>query len=105
VQVTAASDPTGPQSLGAGATRANGKSNAAAVTIWGNQVYVADGAEALGGLRVVDITVPGTPVLTASTADTFGLSYVATDGRLVLAADYYFVNTVPIFDVSTLPPP
>jgi hypothetical protein len=104
LQVVDVSNPASPRILGATATRFNGLSGASGVAISGNRVYVADGATWLGGLRVVDISVPALPVIVGTTSDTFGLSYVATDGRFALAADYYFVNTVPIFDVGSLPP-
>jgi hypothetical protein len=104
VQIVDVSNPAQPQILGFTHTRPNATSNASSVAISGSQVYVADGALNLGGLRVVDFSVPSTPVVVGSTSDSFGLSYVATDGRLALAADYFFVNTVPIFDVGNLPP-
>jgi hypothetical protein len=104
VQVVDVSNPAQPRVLGFTHTRPNAQSNASALAISGSRAFVADGAEGLGGLKVVDFSVPGTPVVVGATADSFGLNYMATDGRFAIAADYYFVNTVPIFDVGSMPP-
>lgn len=98
-------DPAAPVLLGSTATRPNSESHAADVVLRGRYAYVADGADFnLGGLRVIDLQDPGTPALVGSTADSFALAGVALDGRLALAADYFFVNAVPIFDVGTPAP-
>ncbi|MFN7960816.1 MAG: Ig-like domain-containing protein [Thermoanaerobaculia bacterium] len=75
-------------------------SNAADVAVRGDYAYVADGATTLGGVRVVDISVPSTPVVVGASADGFGLNNVALDKNYLFAADYYFPNAVPIFEIS-----
>ncbi|MCB1032204.1 MAG: hypothetical protein KDD47_00020, partial [Acidobacteria bacterium] len=63
--------------------------------------FVADGARrTLGGLRVVEVGEPATPVRVGSTGDAFGLTAVEFDGPLALASDYFFVNAVPIFQAG-----
>jgi hypothetical protein len=104
VHVIDVSNPAQPQVLGFTHTRPFAQSNASSVAINGSRAYVADGATGLGGLKVVDFSVPGTPVVVGASGDNFGLNYVATDGRFAIAADYYFVNTVPIYDVGSMPP-
>lgn len=99
VQVIDAADPAAMAVIGATHTR-GGFSLAADVAVEGRKAYVADGGGNLGGLRVIDFRVPTTPVVIGSTSDEFGLVGVAVDGGSVLAADYFFVNAVPIFDVG-----
>jgi hypothetical protein len=104
VFVVDVANPAQPQVLGFTHTRPGAQSNASSVAVNGSRAYVADGATGLGGLKVVDFSVPGTPVVVGASGDTFGLNYMATDGRFAIAADYYFVNTVPIYDVGSMPP-
>ena len=102
IQIVDVSDPTHPVIVGATATRADGSSNAADVTVLERLAYVADGAEAqLGGLRVIDFRDPTNPVVVGSTSDQFALNSTALEHGLVLASDYYFVNGVPIFGESS----
>jgi hypothetical protein len=103
VHVVSVADPAAPKILGSTHTRVTW-SRAADVVVRGRLAWVADGADGtLGGLRVVDFTDPSTPAVVGQTSDAYGLVSVALDGGHVLAADYYFVNGVPIFDVG--PPP
>ena len=99
VQVVDASDPARPVIVGSTATRAT-FSTAADVAVRGRLAYVADGSDrTLGGLRVIDFSDPTTPVVVGSTPDRFGLTAVTTDRNLALAADFFFVNAVPVFDI------
>lgn len=96
------SDPTSPVLIGETRTRPPfDYSRAADVVARGALAYVADGGRGLGGLRVVDFQDPRSPVMIGSTSDALGLVAVALDEDFVLAADYFFRNGVPIFDVST----
>ncbi|HEY2292505.1 MAG TPA: Ig-like domain-containing protein [Thermoanaerobaculia bacterium] len=100
------SDPANPAVVGQTATRPDGTSNAADVTIHERLAYVADGAQRiLGGLRIVDFRDPANPVVVGTSGPAYGLTSVAFDRGLVLASDYYFVNSVPIFggDPGTVP--
>jgi hypothetical protein len=91
-------DPENPVIVGQTATRPDGTSNAADVTIHERLAYVADGApRILGGVRIVDFRNAANPVVVGSSGDAYGLSSVAFDRGLVLASDYFFVNSVPIF--------
>ena len=92
------SDPQNPTIVGQTATRPDGTSNAADVTVRERLAYIADGAQAgLGGLRVIDFRDPTNPVVVASSGDAFGLTGVALDRGLAITSDYYFVNAAPIF--------
>ncbi|NJN36912.1 MAG: hypothetical protein HC794_07465, partial [Nitrospiraceae bacterium] len=96
------SDATAPVKVSEARTRPPfDYSRAADVVARGTLAYVADGGRGLGGLRVVDFQDPRSPVMIGSTSDAFGLVAVALDEDFVLAADYFFRNGVPIFDVST----
>jgi hypothetical protein len=70
------------------------------VVISGNFAFVADFC---GSFTSVDISDPSQPVLKASTDPSLGgkLVDVALAGRFALGADVFFVNGVPIIDVST----
>jgi hypothetical protein len=95
------SDPAVPVLLGSGVTRSSEVSRAAAVAIRGDRAFVADGSDVvLGGLRSLDVEDPTGPVLLSSSTDAFGLADVALEGGFVFAADFYFVNAVPIFAVD-----
>ncbi len=104
VHVVDVSDPGAPRLLGTTATRPNRTSNASSVALRERTVYVADGAHTRGGLKIVDVTVPSTPVVVGASSDDFGLNEVAVEGRFVFAADYFFVNAVPIFNAALRPP-
>jgi hypothetical protein len=94
-------NPASPSLLGATATRPNATSHAADVVLRGRFAYLADGADlSLGGLRVIDLLDPTTPVVVGSSSDAFGLTALAVDGKLALGSDFYFPNTVPIFDIG-----
>ncbi|HTG35942.1 MAG TPA: Ig-like domain-containing protein [Thermoanaerobaculia bacterium] len=91
-------DPANPVIVGQTPTRPDGPSNAADVTIHERLAYVADGApRVLGGVRIVDFRDAANPVVVGSSGDAYGLTSVAFDRGLVLASDYFFVNSVPIF--------
>ncbi len=62
--------------------------------------YVADYT---GSLQVVDFTVPATPVVIGSAPGATGgyLWDVVLSGQFILGADVFFVNGVPIIDVTT----
>ena len=94
-------DPSAPVFLGSGGTRNASFSRAAGVAVRGNRAFVADGSGAvLGGLRSLDVEDPTAPVLLSSSTDAFGLADVALEGGFAFAADFYFVNAVPIFAVD-----
>lgn len=79
----------------------NGVSAAADVRVRGRLAYVADAAGyTLGGMKIVDFSVPTTPVVIGTTTDSFALTGVALDDGLALASDYYFANAAPIFSVG-----
>lgn len=104
LQVVDVRDPANPVLLGTTSTRPNFVSHAADVVLRGRFAYVADGAGvSLGGVRTIDLQDPANPVVVASSDDGFGLTALALDGRLALAADYFFPNTVPIFEISGTP--
>ncbi|NJL26874.1 MAG: hypothetical protein HC897_02820, partial [Thermoanaerobaculia bacterium] len=104
VHVIDVANPTAPVILGTVGTRAT-FSSAAAIAVRDRLAYVADGSDrTLGGLRVVDWSDPLTPALIASTDDGFGLTAVALDRNVALAADFFFVNAVPVFDLRELAP-
>ncbi|HEV7734526.1 MAG TPA: FG-GAP-like repeat-containing protein [Candidatus Binatia bacterium] len=105
LKVVDVSDVDQPRLVGQTPTRPAGGSLAAAVVARGGRAYVADAAGfALGGLRVVDYTDPTTPAVVGSTGDQFGLRDVTVEAQYALAADVYFVNAVPIFNLAASPP-
>ena len=94
VRIIDISNPALPVSLGTIAT-----SDARDVTVEGSFAYVADYT---GSLKVIDFTTPTNPRLAANTSQPLGgiLMDVAKAGRFVFGADVYFVNGVPIVDVT-----
>jgi hypothetical protein len=105
VHVVDVSDPARPALLGTAPTRAAGSSAANDVVVRDRFAYVADGGgPMLGGIKTVDFQDPANPVVVGATSDLFGLNSLALDGGLALAADYYFVNGVPIFNAGRVPP-
>ena len=105
VHVIDVSDPDNPSLVGSTATRSNGTSRAADVAVRGRRAYVADGSDrALGGLRVIDFRAPATPAVVGGTSDRFGLAAIVLERDLALAADFFFVNEVPIFDLGGATP-
>src|ERR1700688_4708941 len=107
VEIVDVSDPAHPQVTGS-VVVGQIRPCSVAVTVRERTAHVAGvGSGAcggLGGLRVVDFSQPTQPVEMGTTGDRFGLTAVALAGPLALAADFYFVNGVPIFDVSASPP-
>ena len=61
------------------------------------------GGSSLGGLKIIDFSNPTTPFVAGATSNQFGLSAVEIDRDLAIAADFFFVNAVPIFDIGTSP--
>ncbi|MDY7093754.1 MAG: Ig-like domain-containing protein [Acidobacteriota bacterium] len=105
VHIIDVTDPADPEILGSTHTRPNGTSAAAQVAVRGRRAYIADGADRrLGGLREIDFSIPDTPFVSGSSDNRFGLTAVALDDSLALASDFFFVNAVPIFNVTELPP-
>jgi len=98
------SDPTHPTLLGSTAMGPNYRSGAADADLRGGLAWIADGASGLGGLRVVNFRDPTLPYVVGSSNDQFGLTAVKIQGRFALAADYFYANAVPIFDLSQLNP-
>lgn len=88
------SNPALPLSLGSVAT-----TDARDVSVEGNIAYVADYT---GSLKIIDFTNPASPRQTANTSQPLGgiLMDVAKVGRFSFGADVYFVNGVPIFNVT-----
>jgi hypothetical protein len=74
-------------------------SNARDVTVEGNTAYVA---AFQGSLRVVDFSTPTTPILLGTTPQSLGgiLMDVAKVREFVFGADVFFVNGVPIVNIS-----
>lgn len=100
VVVIDATNPAAPSILGRTHTRGY-YSSAADVRVRGNLAYVADAAGfTMGGLKVVDLRVPRTPVVVGRTTDSFALDGIAVEDGFVLASDYFFYNGVPIFNVG-----
>ena len=95
IRVLDVSNPSNPQSRGTLAT-----TSAYDVTLDGTTAYVADYT---GSMRVVDVSTPSAPRLLATTPGTTGgyLLDVAKVRQFTFGADVYFVNGVPITDVST----
>ncbi|HEX4966361.1 MAG TPA: Ig-like domain-containing protein [Thermoanaerobaculia bacterium] len=105
LEVIDVSDPAAPFLISSTSTRPDGTSHAAAVVLRGRYAYVADGASFnLGGLRTVDLLDPATPVVVGASSDAFSLTSLVLDGPIALAADVYFVNAVPIFNVAGTTP-
>jgi hypothetical protein len=105
VHVVDVSNPASPALLGTVPTRPSPPSAANDVVARGTLAYVADGGgPILGGIKTIDFSNPANPVVVGATSNLFGINSLALDDRLALAADYYFVNSVPIFDVG-LPAP
>lgn len=94
VRIIDVSNPALPVSVGSIAT-----TNALDVDMDGSTVYVADYT---GSLKTIDISNPAIPRLLANTTQPLGgiLTDVVKVGRFTFGADVYFVNGVPITDVS-----
>jgi len=104
VHIVDVSSPTLPRIVGSTHTRGL-SSRAADVAVRDRLAYVADGSDStLGGLKVIDFSDPSTPVVVGATPDRFGLPALTLDRNLALAADYFFVNAVPAFDIRQTTP-
>ncbi len=100
VEVIDVTNPATPTILGGVHTRGS-FSSAADVGVQGTLAYVADAAGfTLGGLKVIDFRNPRTPVVIGATSDGFALNGIAIEDGFVLASDYYFLNSVPVFNVG-----
>jgi len=88
------SNPASPVGRGSLAT-----TDARDLTVEGSIAYLADFT---GSLRIVDFSVPATPRLLASTSQSLGgiLMDVAKVREFVFGADVFFVNGVPIVNIS-----
>jgi len=93
IDVSTPSHPTSIASL-------NLPGDAQDVVVRGATAYVADYT---GSLQIVNISVPAAPVVVGSTPTVTGgiISDVAVSGNFAFAADIFFVNGVPIVDVTT----
>lgn len=103
VHVIDATDPSSPVRLGSTRSRdsSSAANSAADVAVRGTRAFIADGgSRILGGLRIVDFSIPDTPVVVGSSGDAFGLVSVAVEDRFAVTADYFFVNDTPVFDVG-----
>jgi sugar lactone lactonase YvrE len=95
IQVIDVTDPTHPTILASQATGGDARD----VVLSGNFAFVADFTRSFTS---VDISDPSRPVVRASTPSNTGglLQDVTLVGRFALGADVFFVNGVPIIDVS-----
>lgn len=92
VDISTASNPTVIGSLPGGDVRD--------VALKGNFAFLADNERSFTS---VDLSIPNVPVLSNSTPTSTGgrLQDVAISGNFALGADVFFVNGVPIIDIST----
>lgn len=97
IQVVDITDPTHPAIMGGVSTGVDG--DARDIVVNGDFAFVADLSQSF---TVVDISDPVNPVVVASTPLNLGgrLQDVALSGRFGFGADVFFVNEVPIIDVS-----
>ena len=103
VSVVDLSDPTAPVLLGttpAGAVEGGG------IVARGHLAYVAAGLPLgfYGGLHVLELSVPATPVEVGATQDNLGISRIAVEDHFALGPQFFAVDQVPIFDIGALPP-
>lgn len=96
VQVVSIQNPANPFVVGAVDTPGDAQD----VVVRGNFAYVADNT---GSLRVVDFSAPTAPILGGTTPPSLGgiLFDVTSVDSFVFGADIFFVNGVPIIDVTT----
>jgi hypothetical protein len=94
------SDPAAPAVVGNTHTRLGGRSRASDLVLRGERAYVADGWGSLGGVKVIDLSVPATPAVVGAGGNDFGVPDLAFERGRLFAADYFFVNAVPIFDLA-----
>ncbi len=102
MHVVDVSNPEAPVLLGSTHTRGS-SSNAADLVVRESRAYVADGALTLGGVKVVDFSVPSTPVVVSESTNAFGLNSIALEREFAFGADYFFTNAVPIFNAAVEP--
>jgi hypothetical protein len=95
IQVIDVTDPTRPTVLGSRSTGGDARD----VVLSGNFAFVADFSQSFTS---VDLSDPRNPVVRASTPSSTGglLQDVTLAGRFAFGADVFFVNGVPIIDVS-----
>jgi len=95
IRVINLTDPTSPSIIGNVSTGGDARD----VALSGNFAFVADFSRSF---TVVDLSNPTAPVVRASTPSATGglLTDVAQAGRFAFGADVFFVNGVPIIDVS-----
>jgi hypothetical protein len=95
LRVVDVSNPANPRSIGT----VNLPGDAQDVVARGTTAYVADYT---GSLQVVDFTTPTAPIAIGTTPQALGgiLSDVAIAGNFVFGADIFFVNGVPIVDIT-----
>jgi hypothetical protein len=95
IQVIDVADPTRPTILGSQSTGGDARD----VVISGNFAFVADFSRSFTS---VDLSDPRNPVVRASTPSSTGglLQDVALIGQFAFGADVFFVNGVPIMNVS-----
>jgi len=88
------SNPAGPSALGSVST-----TDARDLTVDGNIAYVADFT---GSLKVINFSTPTAPQVLATTSQSLGgiLTDVAKAQDFIFGADVFFVNGVPIVNVS-----
>jgi hypothetical protein len=94
IQVIDVSNPALPVKAGSLATV-----GAQDVTVENNIAYVADYT---GSHKVIDLSTPASPRLLSTAQGTLGgyLMDLAKAGRFTIGADVYFVNGVPIVDIT-----
>ncbi|MGH8103884.1 MAG: Ig-like domain-containing protein, partial [bacterium] len=97
IRVVDVTNPAAPTIVGSVSTGTGG--DARDVVVQGNFAFVADFSRSF---TVVDFSTPTMPVVRASTPSSTGglLMDVTTQGRFAFGADVFFVNGVPIIDVS-----
>ncbi|MCG8455387.1 MAG: Ig-like domain-containing protein, partial [Holophagales bacterium] len=94
-------DPERPEFLSSVATSNSSTSNASAVALRGGRAWTAEGqGRRLGGLRALRVEDPALATLVGASSNAFGLNAIAIDGPIALTSDFFFVNAVPIFDIS-----
>ena len=95
IHVVDIANPSNPVLVGAVSTQGDARD----IALKGLTALVADFSQSL---TAVDVSVPGNPILGASTPSNTGglLQDVVVSGNFTLGADVLFVNGVPIADVS-----
>jgi YVTN family beta-propeller protein len=96
IQIVDISNPSQPTVIGTTSTGGDARD----VAVDDNFAYVADFSRSF---TVIDITNPSNPIIRSSTPQSTGglLQDVVIAGRFAFGADVFFVNGVPIIDIST----